>query len=144
MLVTWCGSWEAASHALTLRGMSTTEIPRGESGPRYVRLQVELVLEVSVRGRPAGCGPRRTSARTGSCRSEEREHAEAAVGKDESEALAYLVDPSDLVSSVPGIELVQASWSCAHTEYDPESDDWNLDEDDDGDDSAAEEVDDNP
>lgn len=143
MLVTWCGSWEAASPALTLRGMSTTEIPRGESGPRYVRLQVELVLEVTspedLRG--AALDHIRADA---FMPQQERGHAEAAVGKDESEALAYLVDPSDLVSSVRGIELVQASWSCAHTEYDPDADRWNLDEDDDGDDSAAEEDDDNP
>ena len=141
MLVTWCGSWEAASRALTLRGMSTTEIPRGESGPRYVRLQVELVLEVASAEDLRGAALDHIRA-DGFMPQQEREHAETAVGKDESEALAYLVDPSDLVSSVPGIELVQASWSCAHTEYDPESDEWNLD--DDGDDSAAEEDDDNP
>jgi hypothetical protein len=109
--------------------MSTAEIPRGDSGPRYVRLQVELVLEVS------GPGELRDAAldRIGSdayMPPRERLHAREAVGKDESEALAYLVDPADLLSAVPGVDLVQASWSCAPTEYDPDSDEWNLDEDD--------------
>ena len=39
----------------------------------------------------------------------ERVHAEAAVTEDTAEALAYLVDPFDLVGEVPGVELQQAS-----------------------------------
>ncbi|MFJ3926571.1 hypothetical protein [Streptomyces sp. NPDC090022] len=61
---------------------------------------------------------------------EERAHAEAAVRKDESEALAYLIDPTDLVVDVPGVELAQASWSTEPVEYDPESLEWDLDEED--------------
>ncbi|MEW2519583.1 hypothetical protein [Actinacidiphila alni] len=119
--------------------MSTTEIPRGDSGPRYVRLQVELVLEVS------GPDELRAAALDHIAADEymppqERLHARDAVGNDESEALAYLVDPADLLSAVPGVDLVQASWSCAHTEYDPDSDEWDLDDEDaaDGDGDEAE------
>lgn len=108
--------------------MSTTEIPRGESGPAHVRLQVELVLEVSGPDDLRGAALDHIRADE-YMPAQERLHAQEAVGKDESEALAYLVDPFDLVSSIPGIDLVQASWSCAHTEYDPESDEWDLDED---------------
>lgn len=61
---------------------------------------------------------------------EERGHAEAAVRQDESEALAYLVDPTDLVAELPGIELAQASWSSEPVEYDPESLEWDLGEED--------------
>ncbi len=61
---------------------------------------------------------------------EERSHAEAAVREDESEALAYLVDPTDLVAEIPGVELAQASWSSEPVEYDPESMEWDLDEED--------------
>lgn len=61
---------------------------------------------------------------------EERGHAEAAVRDDESEALAYLVDPTDLVTDIPGVELAQASWSSEPAEYDPESMEWDLDEED--------------
>ncbi|GGW17480.1 hypothetical protein GCM10018980_07580 [Streptomyces capoamus] len=60
----------------------------------------------------------------------ERAHAEGAVTDDTAEALAYLVDPFDLVSEVPGVELQQASWSSERIEYDPDSPDWDLDEDD--------------
>jgi hypothetical protein len=63
---------------------------------------------------------------------DERVHAEAAVNEDEAEALAYLVDPFDLVSEVPGAELVQASWSSEQVDYDPDSPEWDLDVDDDG------------
>ncbi|MEU7551226.1 hypothetical protein AB0B01_02495 [Streptomyces sp. NPDC044571] len=61
---------------------------------------------------------------------EERGHAESAVREDESEALAYLVDPTDLVVEIPGVELAQASWSSEPVEYDPESMEWDLDEED--------------
>lgn len=61
---------------------------------------------------------------------EERGHAEAAVREDPSEALAYLVDPTDLVIDIAGVELAQASWSSEPVEYDPESMEWDLDEED--------------
>ncbi len=60
---------------------------------------------------------------------EERAHAESAVRGDEAEALAYLVDPFDLVSQVPGVELTQASWSSETIDYDPDAPDWERDED---------------
>ncbi|SEO90240.1 hypothetical protein [Actinacidiphila rubida] len=124
--------------------MSATEIPRGESGPRYVRLQAELVLEVTAAEELRASALSRIEADT-FMPQQERDHARSAVGHDESEALAYLVDPSELVADLPGIELVQASWSCAHTEYDPdEDDDWGMDEDDEraGDDEDDDEADD--
>ncbi|MFI8217607.1 hypothetical protein [Streptomyces sp. NPDC085932] len=101
---------------------------------RFVRLRVELVLEVedpdavtkSALGRIAGDAGMPEA---------ERAHAEDAVTEDTAEALAYLVDPFDLVSEVPGVELQQASWSSERIDYDPDSPDWDLDEDDGGDDS---------
>ncbi|MGW0334637.1 hypothetical protein ACWD0J_22670 [Streptomyces sp. NPDC003011] len=71
---------------------------------------------------------------------EERKHAESAVTEDTAEALAYLVDPSDLVRAVPGVDLAQASWSSEQIEYDPDSPDWDLDEDDDDEDEKEEAV----
>lgn len=61
---------------------------------------------------------------------DERVHAEAAVTEDTAEALAYLVDPFDLVGEVPGVELQQASWSSERVDHDPDSPEWDLDEDD--------------
>lgn len=58
---------------------------------------------------------------------DERAHAEDAVREDAAEALASLIDPFDLVSQVPGVELAQASWSSETIDYDPE--DWAAGED---------------
>jgi len=71
---------------------------------------------------------------------DERAHAESAVTEDTAEALAYLVDPFDLVGEVPGVELAQASWSSEQIDYDPDSPDWDLDEDDVEEDEEAEAV----
>jgi hypothetical protein len=99
--------------------MGTTEIPRGDSGPRYVRLQAELVLEVTSAQDLRAAALAGIDTDTFMPRPE-RTHALAAVGADESEALAYLVDPSEWVAGIPGVELVQASWSFSHTEYHPD------------------------
>lgn len=63
---------------------------------------------------------------------EEQARARDAVTEDTAEALAYLVDPVDLVEAVPGVELQQASWSCEEVDYDPDSSEWALDGDDGG------------
>ena len=90
---------------------------------------MELVLEVDDAGAVAGAALERISA-DGDLPAEERAHAEGAVTEDTAEALAYLVDPFDLVKEVSGVELAQASWSCEEIDYDPDSPDWDLDEDD--------------
>ncbi|MET7450123.1 hypothetical protein [Streptomyces sp. NPDC005508] len=60
---------------------------------------------------------------------EERTHAEETVREDAAEALASLIDPFDLVSQVPGVELAQASWSSETIDYDPDAEDWTAGED---------------
>ncbi|MFF1453302.1 hypothetical protein ACFVYF_34990 [Streptomyces sp. NPDC058274] len=96
---------------------------------RFVRLRVELVLEVDDSGAVTKAALQRIAGDAG-MPADERAHAEGAVTEDTAEALAYLVDPFDLVSDVPGIELAQASWSSEQIDYDPDSPDWDLDEDD--------------
>ncbi|MFF4112422.1 MULTISPECIES: hypothetical protein [unclassified Streptomyces] len=96
---------------------------------RFVRLRVELVLEVEDAGELTKAALRRIAGDP-DLPGEERTQAEAAVTEDTAEALAYLVDPFDLVSEVPGVELQQASWSSERISYDPDSPDWDLDEDD--------------
>jgi hypothetical protein len=111
--------------------MSTAETSR------FVRLRVELVLEVTDAGELTGAALERIDEDE-FMPDDERGHALAAVQGDEPEALAYLVDPVDLVSNVPGVELAQASWSSEHIQYDPASGEWDLglgDEDDDPDDA---------
>jgi hypothetical protein len=94
-----------------------------------VRLRVELVLEVGDPGELTGAALDRIAADE-FMPDEERTHAESAVREDEAEAIAYLVDPFDLVSDVPGVELAQASWSSEQIDYDPDAEDWDLDEED--------------
>ncbi|MBT2393825.1 hypothetical protein ACFO9E_02550 [Streptomyces maoxianensis] len=96
---------------------------------RYVRLRVELVLEVGDSGALTGAALDRIAADE-FMPDEERAHAESAVREDEAEAIAYLVDPFDLVSDVPGVELAQASWSSEQIDYDPDAEEWDLDEED--------------
>ncbi|MFF7732812.1 hypothetical protein [Streptomyces sp. NPDC007984] len=96
---------------------------------RFVRLRVELVLEVDDADAVTKSALRRI-ADEAEMPAAERAHAEGAVTEDTAEALAYLVDPFDLVSQVPGVELQQASWSSERIDYDPDSPDWDLDEDD--------------
>lgn len=90
---------------------------------------MELVLEVDDADAVTKSALRRI-ADEAEMPAAERAHAEGAVTEDTAEALAYLVDPFDLVSQVPGIELQQASWSSERIDYDPDSPDWDLDEDD--------------
>ncbi|MFF2521839.1 hypothetical protein [Streptomyces liangshanensis] len=96
---------------------------------RFVRLRVELVLEID--------GPEALSAAAlgrivadETMREDERAHARATVREEPAEALAYLVEPYDLVRDVPGVELAQASWTSEEIDYDPDAVEWALDEDD--------------
>ncbi|MGW2562512.1 hypothetical protein ACWCXB_25315 [Streptomyces sp. NPDC001514] len=98
---------------------------------RYVRLHVELVLEVAEPEALTGAALERVEG-DDYMPDGERTHARSAVYEDSAEALAYLIDPFDLVSEVPGIELAQASWSCEQIDYDPDAEEWDLDEEDEG------------
>ncbi|MFI6353032.1 hypothetical protein ACIBJF_10305 [Streptomyces sp. NPDC050743] len=100
-----------------------------EDASRFVRLRVELVLEVHDEDEVGKAAMGRLAADP-DLPAAERAQAEAAVTEDTAEALAYLVDPFDLVSEVPGVELQQASWSSERIDYDPDSPDWELDEED--------------
>jgi hypothetical protein len=102
-----------------------------DDASRYVRLRVDLVLEVTSSGDLTGAALDHLGDDE-FMPDEERAHATAAVEGDTAEALAYLVDPFDLVEGVPGIELAQASWTSEEVEYDPESSEWDLYEEDEG------------
>ncbi|MFB7588023.1 hypothetical protein [Streptomyces sp. NPDC056169] len=109
--------------------MSTSETAR------YVRLRVDVVLEID--------GPAElTEAAEGRIDGddfmpeEERVQARAAAREDSAEALAYLVEPFDLIRGVPGIEMVQASWSTEEVVYDPDALEWDLGEEDEDEDEG--------
>ncbi|MEU9091257.1 hypothetical protein ACIOEW_10655 [Streptomyces sp. NPDC087901] len=122
--------------------MSTSE------SSRFVRLRVEMVVEITDADALSGTALESLAAEYGEPggeSAEERTHAETAVREDGAEALASLIDPFDLVGEVPGVELAQASWSSEIIDYDPDDPDgWDLDDDqdddgegDDGDESAS-------
>ncbi|MEV6025584.1 hypothetical protein [Streptomyces sp. NPDC052036] len=105
--------------------MSTSETSR------FVRLRVELIVEVADPDAVTKAALQRTAEDTDMPEAE-RMYTETAVTEDTAEALAYLVDPADLLGPVPGLELAQASWSSEQIDYDPNSPDWVLDEEDEG------------
>ncbi|MES9504927.1 hypothetical protein ABWJ92_00720 [Streptomyces sp. NPDC000609] len=119
--------------------MSTSETSR------FVRLRVEMVLEITDPAALSGTALESIAAEYGEPggeSAEERTRAEAAVREDGAEALASLVDPFDLVSEVPGVELTQASWSSETVDYDPDDPDaWDLDDEDDEEDGEEDEAD---
>ncbi|MFG2586408.1 hypothetical protein [Streptomyces malaysiensis] len=101
---------------------------------RFVRLRVDLVVEIADPDRLRLATYEQIDGDE-SLAEEERGHARRMVESDEAEALAYLVEPFELVEEVPGVELVQASWSSEHVDYDPRAAEWSgafvdLDEDD--------------
>ncbi|MFF8830413.1 hypothetical protein [Streptomyces sp. NPDC015131] len=104
---------------------------------RYVRLRVELLLEVTDDDQLTGAALERVEADEFMA-DDERTHARSAVREDEAEALAYLVEPVDLVGAVPGVELAQASWTSEKVEHDPGADLWDLDEEDEDEDQDEE------
>lgn len=134
MLVKGAGHGKVTvARSRTLPRMSTPETSR------FVRLHVELVIEVEDEGALTKAALERMAADS-EIPAEERAHAESTVTQDTAEALAYLVDPFDLVADVPGVDLAQASWSSEEVDYDPDSPDWDLDEDDDASDEDEVEV----
>ncbi|MFG3525849.1 hypothetical protein ACGF8B_03840 [Streptomyces sp. NPDC047917] len=108
--------------------MSTSETSR------FVRLRVEMVLEITDPAALSGTALESIAAEYGEPggeSAEERTRAESAVREDGAEALASLIDPFDLVGEVPGVELAQASWSSESVDYDPDDpDSWDLDDED--------------
>ncbi|MFX4290840.1 hypothetical protein [Streptomyces bohaiensis] len=77
---------------------------------RYVRLHVELVLEVADAERLTSVARQRVDADE-LMPDAERLAARDAVAEEPAEAVAYLVEPVALVGDLPGVELVHASWS---------------------------------
>ncbi|GES31162.1 hypothetical protein San01_36490 [Streptomyces angustmyceticus] len=113
-----------------LRAMSNGETSR------FVRLHVELIMEVTDAGQLTGAALDRIGGDP-SLPDEERRQSVETVKEDPAEALAHLIDPFDLVTSVPGTELAQASWSSEElTDYDPDAEwnaaEWDLADDADG------------
>jgi hypothetical protein len=115
--------------------MSTNEGVHEDTDMRHVRVRVEMVLEIAEPDELIRAAWARIAGDE-QLPAGEREQAARAVSRDAAEAVAYLVDPIDLVGEMPGVVLAQASWSSELTHYDPEQP-W-YGEDDDGDDDHDE------
>ncbi|WP_037813082.1 MULTISPECIES: hypothetical protein [unclassified Streptomyces] len=104
---------------------------------RFVRLHVELVMEVTDAAELTGAALARIDGDP-ALPDDERRQSRETVRDDPAEALAHLIDPFDLVTGVPGTELAHASWSSEEmTDYDPDTAwdaaEWDLADDADGD-----------
>ncbi|WP_319789600.1 MULTISPECIES: hypothetical protein [Streptomyces] len=88
-------------------------------GARHVRVRVEMVLEIAEPDELVSAAWSRIESDE-LMPAEEREEAARAVSRDEAEAVAYLIDPVDLVDEVPGVVLAQASWSSERAAFDPD------------------------
>ncbi|UCM90031.1 hypothetical protein [Streptomyces marincola] len=93
---------------------------------RRVRVRVEMVLEITEPDELIRAAWARIEGDT-LMPAAERDQAAQAVSRDEAEAVAYLIDPVDLVGEVPGVVLAQASWSSERVDAD-EEDGWEDDD----------------
>lgn len=122
---------DSGPHGDGVNGDDPYGVDEGETAApdaRYLRLQVELVMEITDPDRLTAAALDQITADE-YLPDAERLRAREAVRRDEAEALAYLVDPFGPAGNVPGVELVQASWNSAHTEYDPDDQEWDFSDD---------------
>ncbi|WP_327068565.1 hypothetical protein OG500_22955 [Kitasatospora sp. NBC_01250] len=105
---------------------STEETSVEESdAPRYVRLSIELIAEITDEGalKAAALGQVEADEYLDD---EERAQSVEAIELDPSGSLAHFIDPVALLGDVPGVELTQATWESAQVAYDPEEDSYEF------------------
>ncbi|MFC1415122.1 hypothetical protein [Streptacidiphilus cavernicola] len=103
----------------------TSGIPDDETASRYVRLQIELIVEI-VDEKELQVAALEQVRADEFLEEEERAEAVAAIEIDPAGAIAHFVDPVALLSGVPGVELAEATWESQPVDYDPENEDWDL------------------
>ncbi|MGF1428335.1 hypothetical protein [Kitasatospora sp. LaBMicrA B282] len=92
-----------------------------EETPRYVRLSIELIAEITDEAALKAAALSQVEDDE-YLDDEERAQSVEAIELDPSGSLAHFIDPVALLGDVPGIELTQATWESAQTEYDPDGD----------------------
>jgi hypothetical protein len=97
--------------------MTSTE----ETAPRYVRLSIELIAEITDEDALKTAALAQVQADE-YLDDEEREQSIEAIEVDPTGSLAHFIDPVALLGEVPGVELAQATWESAQTAFDPEDD----------------------
>jgi hypothetical protein len=104
--------------------MTSSDITDGEQ-PRYVRLQIELIAQITDEAALKEAVVKQVQSDT-YMDDDERAQALEAVEVDPSTALAHFIDPVQVLGEIPGVELAQASWESVHAEFDPDNEDWDL------------------
>lgn len=92
---------------------------------RYVRLQIELIVEI-VDEKALQVAALEQVQADDLLEDEERAEAVAAIEIDPAGAIAHFVDPVAMLEGVPGVELAEATWESQPVDYDPENEDWDL------------------
>jgi hypothetical protein len=103
----------------------TSGISGTETESRYVRLQIELIVEI-VDEKELQAAALEQVRDDEFLEDEERAEAIAAIEIDPAGAIAHFVDPVAMLSGVPGVELAEATWESQPVDYDPENEDWDL------------------
>jgi hypothetical protein len=96
------------------------------AAPRYVRLSIELIAEITDENALKAAALAQVEDDE-YLDDEERDQAAEAIEVDPSGSLAHFIDPVALLADVPGVELAQASWESAQTAFDPEEDSYEFD-----------------
>jgi hypothetical protein len=103
----------------------TNGAQNAETESRYVRLQIELIVEI-VDEKALQVAALEQVRADELLEDEERAEAIAAIEIDPAGAIAHFVDPVAMLEGVPGVELAEATWESQPVEYDPENEDWDL------------------
>jgi hypothetical protein len=93
------------------------------SSPRYVRLQIELIAEITDEKALQAAALAQVE---GDEYLEDEERAEAieAINLDPSGSVAHFIDPVAMLENIPGVELAEAGWETQPVDYDAETEDW--------------------
>ena len=103
----------------------TSGTEHAETESRYVRLQIELIVEI-VDEKELQVAALEQVRDDEFLEDEERAEAVAAIEIDPAGAIAHFVDPIAMLAGVPGVELAEATWESQPVDYDPENEDWDL------------------
>ncbi|MDY0815687.1 hypothetical protein [Kitasatospora purpeofusca] len=95
----------------------------GQDSPRYVRLSIELIAEITDEGALKAAALEQVTADE-YLDDEERAQSVEAIEVDPAGSLAHFIDPVALLGDVPGVELASATWESANTDFDPEDGEW--------------------
>ncbi|MFF0431430.1 hypothetical protein ACFYU9_04250 [Streptomyces sp. NPDC004327] len=103
--------------------MTTIDPSSADTDPRYVRVTIELVAEITDE-RALKAAALEQVRNDEYLDDAERAQSVEAIELDPSGSLAHFIDPIELLGDVPGVELTSATWESAHTEYDPDEETW--------------------